>query len=289
MSKSILIAGGNSGIGLHVARTLASRGHHLTLLGRDAEKGNRALGSFPSGQRGQVRFVKADLSTHVGVREAAATLGELSDRWDAVVHTTGVLMTRDERTADGLHPMFAVSYLSRYHLTELLLPALRKSDDPRVVMMTAKVPVDTVIDYSDFPQYEPFNFAKMRLPIQVANHHYAAHLARTESGFSTAVINAGAAKTDIMRESPWYMRAGTAVLGPLVLNSIEKSAYNVVEAVDGAAWKTAAYWNRPGNFDQRTPIDLEATITDETVRRSADIVGTRPGMAPVSQRVSRHA
>lgn len=41
--KTILIAGGKSGIGLQAARDLLADGHRLVLLGRDPRKGEAAL------------------------------------------------------------------------------------------------------------------------------------------------------------------------------------------------------------------------------------------------------
>ena len=83
-----------------------------------------------------------------------------------------------------------------------MLHALRHAARPVVVMITAAVPPADGVDYSRFPEFAPFNFARDRKPVQLANHHYAAHLTRTEPGLAAAVVNAGAAKTDIMRDTP---------------------------------------------------------------------------------------
>ena len=40
-------------------------------------------------------------------------------------------------TVDGLPLFFALSFLSRYHLTQLLVPKLLAADKPRVAMLTA--------------------------------------------------------------------------------------------------------------------------------------------------------
>jgi NAD(P)-dependent dehydrogenase (short-subunit alcohol dehydrogenase family) len=267
---SILIAGGNSGIGLEAARSLVAQGHDVVLLGRDQVKGERAVESFAA-DADRVHFVRGDLSTHDGVRDAAVRLLDDREHFDALVHTTGVFIDKEERTTDGLHPFFAVNYLSRFHLTQLLIPALRGADKPRVIMMTAKVPPSTPIDFSTFPKYQPFKLFKMRLPIQVANHHYAAHLARTEPTILAGVVNAGSAKTDIMRQMPRYMRAGAAVLAPVMFNSVEESAHNVVEAAKRTDWSPATYWDKPGMFHSRTPIEVDPAVTAEVIRISTEL------------------
>ncbi len=137
--KSILIAGGNSGIGRHVAAELVSQGHRVVILGRDQRKGEQTLASFGDAAE-HASFHAVDLSTHDGVRHAAERVLKDSDSFDTLVHTTGVMTSEDLRTTDGLHQVFAVTYLSRYHLTQLLMPALRRGHHGRVLMMTAHIP-----------------------------------------------------------------------------------------------------------------------------------------------------
>src|SRR5262249_36458450 len=112
-----------------------------------------------------------------------------NDHFDAILHTAGVFASQDIRTADRLNLYFAVNYLSRYHLTQLLLPALRRAERGRVVMMTAKVDLSTKADLRLFPRFEPFDFGRMNDQIAIGNHHYAAYLARSEPGLLTGVPN----------------------------------------------------------------------------------------------------
>ncbi|WP_327426042.1 SDR family NAD(P)-dependent oxidoreductase [Streptomyces sp. NBC_01236] len=270
--KTILVAGGNSGIGLQAARDLLTDGHQLVLLGRDPRKGEAALASFGTGAH-RASFLAADLSTHDGVREAAGRVLDQHDRIDALVHTTGVFTSQESRTTDGLHPFFAVNYLSRYHLAQLLLPALRHAERPVVLMMTAAVPPTDEADFTRFPEFAPFDFGHDRKPIQLANHHYAAHLTRTEPGLAAGVVNAGAAKTDILRIAPWYMRAGAKVLGPVLFDSLKTSAHNVVEATRYDDWQSPLYWGKPGRFERRTPITLNTETTQHLMDTSRTLTG----------------
>ncbi|MFJ7949550.1 SDR family NAD(P)-dependent oxidoreductase [Streptomyces sp. NPDC096354] len=264
--KTILIPGGNSGIGRQAARTLLAEGNRVVIVGRDPRKGEAALASFGAAAE-RASFLAADLSTHDGVRDAAGRILDEHESLDALVHTTGVLTMQESRTADGLHPFFAVNYLSRYHLTQLLLPALRRSERPVVLMMTAAIP-PTATDFARFPEYPAFNFSRDRKPVQLGNHHYAAHLTHTEPGLAAGVINAGAVKTDIMRSAPWYMRAGAKLLGPVLFDSVETAAHNVIEATRRDDWHSPLYWGKPGHFDQHTPIALDTTTTQRLMDTS---------------------
>jgi NAD(P)-dependent dehydrogenase (short-subunit alcohol dehydrogenase family) len=270
--KSILVSGGNSGIGLQAAREFLARGHRVVILGRDQRKGGEALASFGKMSE-RASFLPVDLSTHAGVREAAKRILLEHDRFDAVLHTTGVFTPKDIRTTDGLNLFFAVNYLSRYHLTQLLLPALRRAERGRVVMMTSKVPVSTTVDLNLFPRFEPFDLGRMSKPIQVANHHYAAHLARSEPRLLAGVVNAGGANTDILRMMPWYMRAIAPVVIPLFFNSVAESAHNAVEACMRDDWNAPTYWGKPGDFERRTPIEFDESTTRHIIEASRELTG----------------
>ena len=273
--KTIVVAGGNSGIGLQVVQDLFVKGHKVILLGRDSEKGKNALASLSGRQDNDDRavFLSVDLSTHDGVRETAKKVLEITDSINCVVHASGVFIQEEMRTVDGLHPFFAVNYLSRYHLTQLLLPALRKSQDGRVIMLTADINPSATVDLSQFPQFKPFNLWTMRIPIQVANHHYAAHLARSEPGILACVMNAGMVKTDILRSMPTYVRVFAAIFAPLFFNTLEQSAHNVVEACVRDDWPNASYWSKPGDFEKRVAIVVDEDTTRELLQISKNITG----------------
>jgi len=64
------------------------------------------------------------------------------------------------------------------------------------------------------------------------------------------------------------MRAGAKVLGPLVFDSVETCAHNVVEAVRRDDWTTPGYWGKPGHFDQHTAITLDPSDTERLMDTS---------------------
>src|SRR5438105_2765942 len=110
MGKTFVISGGSSGIGLEAGRQLAAQGHHVVLLGRDAAKGKSAVQSIKQSS-GSAEFQESDLSTHAGVREAAEKVARAHPRIDGLILGAGMLVPKDVRTSDGLHPIFSVNYL----------------------------------------------------------------------------------------------------------------------------------------------------------------------------------
>ena len=255
--KNILIAGGNSGIGLEAARQLTTLGHRVVLLGRDGNKGQAALVELQDNP-GTAEFLAADLSIHAGVRAAAAELLAAHNQFDVLLHCSGVLTFDEKRTTDGLHPFFAVNFLSRYHLTQLLLPLLRKSTSPRVIMLSSGLPLDTQIDFALFPWFSPFEFGRMTAQIQFGNFHFAAHLHDAEPPVLSAVVSAGLADTGIWRVIPPAVRA--SMLEKRQMNTISESARIPVALCVNETWESGTYWGTPGHLES-TPLHLDERTT----------------------------
>ena len=262
--KKIIIVGGNSGIGLESAHQLTTIGHHVILMGRSKQKGEAALERLKTNS-GKSEFIQVDISTHEGVRAAASKLLSAHKEFDILLHTSGVLIMNDMRTTDGLHPLFSVNYLSRYHLTQLLLPVLQRSAFGRVIMLTSKFPLDTRIDFNMFPTFSPYNFRQMTAQIQIGNQHYAAHLRDSKSGILAATVNAGVVKTAIWRKTPWYVKIFTTILSPFMFNSVAQSAEIPVWLCTNNHWKSGSHWGKPGREKAVSLLKMDTQQTKQVI------------------------
>ena len=123
--KTVVITGGNSGLGLMTAKALVRIGASVRIVARDAERGAAAveeldaMGGAPAGSYG------ADLSSFDAVRRLAAELRERESRLDVLVHNAGALLAERTESADGHEMTFATMVLGPFLLTSELLPLLR--------------------------------------------------------------------------------------------------------------------------------------------------------------------
>ncbi len=270
--KTVVVAGGNSGVGLQAARQIHAEGHRVILLGRDKRKGEDAIASFGTA-RDRANFLSVDLSTHDGVRDAARRVNELTDRIDGLVHSAAVFATKDVRTVDGLNLFFELSYLSRYHLTQLLLPKLLLSDRPRVVMLIATLNKVPKLNPKLFPYFEGFKFMTAVYQVNGACMYYADYLTKKYPKIFAGCVTPGFVQTGIFREAPWFLRAYVALAGPFLANSTETAAYNVVEAVLRGEGKSAFNWNKPGDFQKKFAISVDPVIQNAVMDASREVTG----------------
>jgi NAD(P)-dependent dehydrogenase (short-subunit alcohol dehydrogenase family) len=139
-----LITGGTDGIGRAVAGQLAAAGHGVLVVGTNNAKGIGAEREIrrESGNS-QVHFLRADLTL---VRETHRLADEVKSRCDHLhylVHSAGMVRGHRVLTTEGVESNFAVNYLSRFALTNRLLPLLQAASRPgrsaRIVLVGGAV------------------------------------------------------------------------------------------------------------------------------------------------------
>lgn len=129
MTLRILVAGASRGIGLAVAEHLASQCDRLLTVSRSAAS---------TGE-----WIQADLSDLAGVETVVEVLGD--DRLDALLYMGGTwethAFTSDYRFEDcsdaDIAQVIAVNLVAPIRLVKALLPALRRSENPKIIFMGA--------------------------------------------------------------------------------------------------------------------------------------------------------
>jgi NAD(P)-dependent dehydrogenase (short-subunit alcohol dehydrogenase family) len=127
-----LVTGGNSGIGLAVARQLLDRDVTVWIGSRDVEKGQRAARDLGSG----VRVVQLDVTDTSSVAAAVNQVGEL----DILVNSAGVNPGGEDvagTTVDQLRTAYETNVFGLVAVTQGFLPALARSAHPRVVNVSS--------------------------------------------------------------------------------------------------------------------------------------------------------
>jgi NAD(P)-dependent dehydrogenase (short-subunit alcohol dehydrogenase family) len=136
--KVVVVTGGNGGLGLEVARELARRGAVVVIAARDAAKTAAARAAITAEiPQASLDVQPLDLASSGSVAEAASGILARHPTIDILVNNAGVMATPEQRTRDGFEMQLGVNHLGHFALTALLLPALLRSPDARVVSVTS--------------------------------------------------------------------------------------------------------------------------------------------------------
>ncbi|MEU8038829.1 SDR family NAD(P)-dependent oxidoreductase [Streptosporangium sp. NPDC049078] len=228
MEKRAVVTAGTGGIGLETAMGLSAIGYEVTVVGRNAERGARAVERIDAVATGPAaRFVAADLASLDAVRALAAGLAE-EGPLKVLVNNVGAMFADRRQTVDGIEASFAVNHLSPYLLTELLLEPLRVGGPSRIVnitsgsIRTAKRSFDAIEPPGGYYGFHWYGRAKL------ANLAYTLDLAERLRGTGISVFAAdpGGAATDMTdgtMRSPKIVSPGLRLLWPLVRRVFERA------------------------------------------------------------------
>ena len=133
--KTVVVTGGNSGIGFETAVALASMGARVLVTARHADKGRGAVSAITQrlGGDAQVQLVVFDLADLASVRQGAAEILEQAPRLDVLVNNAGLVLTERAETVDGYEATLATNHLGPFLLTNLLLDRMKGSAPSRIV------------------------------------------------------------------------------------------------------------------------------------------------------------
>ena len=135
MVKTILITGATDGIGKHLAKKLASQGHHIILHGRNPQKLELALQEVRAiSLRGRVSSYLADFSKLDDIYRFVEKIKRDFQSIDVLFNNAGLYAGKERKaSAENVELTFMLSVLVPYILTTELSPLLEKAADGRVI------------------------------------------------------------------------------------------------------------------------------------------------------------
>lgn len=142
--KTILITGASDGIGRVCAKTYADYGATVILLGRDQNKLEKVYDEIEQLHPGKVIIHPLDFktATMADFKILAESLNQQFECLDGLIHNAALLGARspiefypDQDWAD----LMQVNVNAVFQLTQVLMPALSKSPDARVLFISSSV------------------------------------------------------------------------------------------------------------------------------------------------------
>jgi retinol dehydrogenase-12 len=223
--RTVLVTGGNTGIGKATAVALAREGWRVYVTARSAVKGEAAVAAIKaSSGRDAVFLLPLDLADLASVRACASEFLAWGEPLHVLINNAGVGGARGV-TKQGFEMTFGVNHLGHFLLTRLLLDRLAASAPARVVTVSSDAHYNARgIDWdavrrparglTGLPEYAVS---------KLCNVLFSQELARrtAETGVHAYALHPGVVASDIWRRVPWPVR-------PFVTR-------NMLSVTDGAA------------------------------------------------------
>jgi NAD(P)-dependent dehydrogenase (short-subunit alcohol dehydrogenase family) len=239
--KTILLTGCNSGIGEAALDALTARGATVVALARTREKAAAACAKV----RGKTIPVACELSEPSSVRAAVAEVAGTVERLDAIVCNAGIMALPRLEVKHGLELQFLTNHIGHFILVTGLLSKLAPAG--RVVMLSSEahraaprggIDFDNLAGQQDYSAWAAYGRSKLaNLLFAKALHGRLAGYGRVAKAVQTRGV-----PTNLSRHMTKWADVAYAVVGPLVLKSIEEGAATGVWAAvhpDAAAYSGA--------------------------------------------------
>ncbi|MFN3874661.1 MAG: SDR family oxidoreductase [Flavobacteriales bacterium] len=157
-SRIALVTGANRGIGLEIARQLASEGLQVIITGRDDEQVKAAAASIGRG----AEAMRLDVADAASIARLADGFARRHPRLDVLVNNAGIMGRSPATAIDGEEwdRVMATNFSGPVKITSALLPLLRKSSDARIINISSGM---GALDDLAGGGYAPYRLSKWAL------------------------------------------------------------------------------------------------------------------------------
>ncbi|MGB7372715.1 SDR family NAD(P)-dependent oxidoreductase [Pontixanthobacter sp.] len=201
--KLAFITGGASGLGQETARAMAAKGAQVIIAGRDPGKLGEAAAAIREGSDSVlVETILCDLASLDSIRACAKSAASRFDRIDLLINNAGVMACPFARTADGFEMQFGTNHIGHFLLTNLLIPLIKKGDQPRIVNLSSRGHHLDQVDHDD-PHFDHRDYEKWAAYGQskTANIQFTVGLEKSlaEHGIHSYAVHPGGIMTNLGR------------------------------------------------------------------------------------------
>lgn len=152
--KTIIVTGGNSGLGYESVKAFAKKGAEVILASRSLEKGEQARKEIRSEiQEGKIHVMQLDLGDLESIRAFVKEFNKKFTKLDVLLNNAGIMMTPYFKTKDGFEGQFGINHLGHYALTGLLMDLLQSTPGARIVNVSSGAHRNGVMDFKNL-QFE---------------------------------------------------------------------------------------------------------------------------------------
>lgn len=207
--KTVLITGGNSGIGKATAEQLVEQGYRVLIAARDQLKSARVAAEIRNRHPGaQIEALVLDLADLNDVREFAGLIKTKAPVLDVLILNAGVFPASRQLTTQGFEMQFGVNHLGHFLLTTLLLDNVMAAPAGRIVVVSSIMHWLGRIDFGSFEGEKRYNPVVAYAQSKLANVLFTQELARRLAHTRVRVnaLHPGGVDTGIARDLPAFMQ-----------------------------------------------------------------------------------
>ena len=241
--RNIIITGATDGIGLAAAKSIAKKGYHVSLVGRNPDKGKKALEAIIeySGNE-NLDFFECDLSLVANVKDLADRIKQKHSKIDVLLNNAGGANKTKQITSEGLEKTFATNQMNYFVLSTELLNIISESSDGRIVNVASNAHIGAEVDYENINSEKSFSAWTSYCVSKLMNIMFTYQLSSMQDRVSVNVLHPGFVDTNIAGNEgnliKYIVKFGAKMFARTVDNGADSSIYlSTSDEVKGVSGK----------------------------------------------------
>lgn len=277
--KTVVITGGNAGIGKATAIALAKKGAEILITSRSEAKAKAAVQEIKSASKSDnVDFLLINLIDQESVRKAAEEIKVKCPKIDVLINNAGCYLSDLELSPQGIEGQFATNHIGHFLLTNLLLDNVKAAGNARIINLASIAHKSTrELDFDDI-NYEKKGYSgwDSYSRSKFCNILFTKELARRleGTGITANAVHPGGVRTEIAeKDANWYTKLGWIVMKPFMI-TVEKGAETSIHLAssDKVEGESGGYWVRSKKeWSNRPSQDPE--LAKALWKKSEELVG----------------
>ena len=228
--KNIIITGATDGIGLAAAKSIASKGYHVGLVGRNPDKGKKAIEEIIAHSGNEnLDFFECDLSLVANIKDLADRIKQKHSKIDVLLNNAGGANKTKQITSEGLEKTFATNQMNYFVLSSELLNILSESNDGRIVNVASNAHIGAEVDYENVNSEKSFSAWTSYCVSKLMNIMFTYQLASMQDKVSVNVLHPGFVDTNIAGNEgnliKYIVKFGAKMFARTVDNGADSSIY----------------------------------------------------------------
>ena len=278
--KTIVVTGGNSGLGYEACKAFADKGAEVILASRSKEKGDNAKAEIlKSVPHGKVNVMQLDLGDLDSVRSFASAFKNKYKKLHVLLNNAGIMMSPYFQTKDGFEGQNGINHLGHFALTGLLLDVILKTPGSRIVNVSSMAHKNGKMDFSNLLYENGKGYSPMKSygRSKLANLLFTYELQRKLEAANSETIAVAAHPGIAMTNLAHYLEEKLIfkLLIPLFKNRIQDQAMGALPEIRASVdpeVKGGTYYGPDGKKERRGyPVVVESNAASHDLQDAAKL------------------
>jgi len=263
--KTVVITGGNAGIGKATAIALAKKEAEIVFTSRSESNAISALAEIKSASGNDaISYILVDLSSQASVRKAAEEIKNKCPKIDVLINNAGCYLSELQLNVDGIEMQFGTNHIGHFLLTNLLIDNLKAAGKARIINLSSVAHNSTRTLKLDDINYETEEYSgwKSYSRSKYCNILFTKELAKRleKDGITVNAVHPGGVQTEIAEKNAnWYTKLGWILMKPFMI-TVEKGAATSIHLASSLEVQgiTGHYWTKSKQVWSNKPSQQEA-------------------------------